>query len=515
MLLGCVLALVASACSGDEPQGAASGTATTEATAVPEPTALPEPTAASDPTTVPEPTQAPESQGSAESFTGVADTISWEKRGLLEFGTLAVPLDHDDPSGPMIDIAISRLVTQSKNRLGTLFLNFGGPSGESGEIFVRAASFFGDIFGDSFDIMVWDPRGIGDTERLACDGAGVDNIFIDIIDPTDGFDSELAAETADFEKLAECAAATGPIVDHLSTVDVAKDLDLLRQAVGDDALNFLGYSYGTQIGWVYATLFPDNVRAMVLDGAVPPGSFSGAGLIDQYIGFERTFDEFADWCEANTACLAHEEGLRERVERVTTELRAAPITLGDGTTMFDADDFLGAVTLSLYSPVAQAVRGLDFGIDEVDRGSARLLASEIRINAESSTPGTYKGVLCADGYDIDSEADSIEQMTNIRNAAPLFGRVNEGIRCDLWPGEIVGLPELDTTGAPLILVVGNTLDPATPYESAIELDGLLDESVLLTYEGAGHTVVGSDRCIDEFAIDYLVNLVGPPIGTVC
>ncbi len=443
-----------------------------------------------------------------------AGAIDWTACGSVECGTFDAPLDHDDPDGETIEIALRRVPSSNPDPVGSLFINFGGPSAESTEIFDFAGQFFASVFGDEFHVVVWDPRGTGATARLACDDRGVDDVGVGIIDTSDGLDDELATEEASFGIIADCASATGPIIDNLSTVDVVKDLDLLRQAVGDEGLNYLGYSYGTQIGWVYATLFPDNVRALILDGAVPPGSLSRQGLIEQYAGFERTFAAFEEECDGSAACSSSDEGLGVRVDRIVNELRVEPIDLGDGS-VFDADDFLEGVLTSLYSDVSFALPALDANIADVDDGDPSGFVSAEESNADTSTPAIYKAVNCADGFDITSEQDSIDYMNDISAAAPRFGQLNEGIRCDLWPGEIVGLPELDSTGAPTILVVGNTLDPATPYESAEELDQLLTDSVLLTYEGTGHTIVAGEPCIDAFAIDYLVNLVPPPPGTTC
>ena len=426
-----------------------------------------------------------------------------------------MPLDHDDPSAGTIDLAVSRFVSNSPNRVGSLFINFGGPSAETNEILSFSGPFFAAIFENRFDIVAWDPRATGETAPLQCESFRDDDIGVGFVDATDGFEVELAEEEASFLRLAACAEASGPIVDHLSTSDVARDLDLLRQAVGDDELSYLGYSYGTQIGWVYASLFGENVRAMILDGAVPPGSFGSAGLVEQYEGFERTFAEFDEVCDTNAAvCAQAAEGLAETVDRLTGELSAEPIDLGGGA-IYTADDFLTGVLLTLYGEAGASIPNLSQNIASVDAGNPAPFIASSQSNDQSTTAGVYKAVNCADGFDVDSVEDSVAHLTEITNAAPRFGQVNEGIRCDLWPGEIKGLPELDTTGAPTLLVVGNTLDPATPYESAIELDQLLDDSVLLTYEGTGHTIVGSDACINAAALDYMVNLTAPPPGTTC
>ncbi len=448
--------------------------------------------------------------GSGDVATG---TIDWSTCGGIECGSLTVPLDHDDPDGPTIELAVTRTPASDPDPLGSIFLNFGGPSAETGEIMAFAGPAFAELLDGRFHVVGWDPRATGDTERLDCEAFADDDIGVGLVQPDDGLDDEIAVEEASFQRLAECASGSGPIVDHLATVDVARDLDLLRAAVGDEGLTYLGYSYGTQIGWVYASLFPENVRALVLDGAVPPGSFSSDGLIEQYAGFERTFGEFVSWCDDQPTCQAADEGLDTKVDRLVAELDAAPLELGDGQT-FGSAELLEAVLTTLYLDI-EGASSLDLWLSEVDEGAASGFVGFLDFNSDSTTPGVYKAVNCADGYDVDSAEDSTAFMTDLLAAAPRFGQVNEGIRCDLWPGEIKGLPDLDTTGASTILVVGNTLDPATPYESAVELDELLADSVLLTYEGTGHTIVGSDACIDGHVRSYVIDLEPPAEGTTC
>ena len=507
-----LLAILATACTSGSPDASgvedpadeapSSTTESTTTTTSPTTTTTPTTTSTTSTTTT---TPAP----------FVVAEINWTPCGNNECGTLTVPLDHDDPQGETIDIAVSRFTSNSPDRIGSLFLNFGGPSAETNEILAFSGAFFSAVFDSRFDIVGWDPRATGETAPLQCESFRDDDIGIGFVDASDGFSTELSEEEASFLRLAECAEASGPIVDHLSTSDVARDLDLLRQAVGDDELSYLGYSYGTQIGWVYASLFPDSVRAMILDGAVPPGSFGSAGLVEQYSGFERTFAEFDAVCDASPQnCQQATEGLAETVDRLTGELVANPLETPGGA-IYTADDFLEGVLLTLYSEAEQEIPDLSSRIASVDAGDPSPFIDSEFFQSQSSTAGVYKAVNCADGFDVDSPEDSEAHLADILAAAPRFGQVNEGIRCDLWPGEIKGLPELDTAGAPTLLVVGNTLDPATPYESAIELDQLLDDSVLLTFDGSGHTIVGSDACINAFALDYMANLVAPPSGTVC
>jgi pimeloyl-ACP methyl ester carboxylesterase len=397
-----------------------------------------------------------------------------------------------------------------------LFLNFGGPGGTSTSIFPGYAGLlsFGG-FDNRFDLVTWDTRGTGGSAPLSCTNADLDAAAdsVGLVDPSDGFDDELGDEREGFAIVVECASASGELLDNIGTVAVARDLELLRQAVGDDGLTYLGYSYGTEIGWVYASLFPDSVRALILDGVVDPVS-QQSGFVDQYEAFERTLDHFDSWCAEVPQCddLLSGERLVDAVDRVAAELAVQPLQLADGST-FDEERFLHGILSTLYLPTEDIGLDLAFWVNQTDFGDGSGLA---RFDVSSSlSPGVYEAVLCADGFRPQTEADAVQLYADFLQAAPRFGQLNEVLLCDMWPGRVDPIPELDTEGAPTILVVGNTFDPATPYEAAERLDAALDDSVLLTYDGAGHAIVGSDACIDGHAIRYLEDLVAPPVNTVC
>ncbi len=445
------------------------------------------------------------------------EAIAWEPCGRVECGTLAVPLDHDEPDGPTIDLAVQRLSAAIPGeRIGSLFLNFGGPGGTSSSIFPGYAGLLAaGGFADRFDLVTWDTRGTVGSAPLACTSADLDAAAdaVGLVDPSDGFDDELGDEREGFEFVIDCASRTPDLLDHIGTVSVAKDLDLLRQAVGDDALNYLGYSYGSEIGWVHATLFPDTIRTMILDGIVDPVS-QRSGFVDQYAAFERTLEFFDEWCADVADCdnLLSGERLLDAVDRVAGELALQPLALADGS-VFDEERFLHGVLSTLYLPPESIGTQLAFWVNRVDFGDGSGLAAFD--DSGSLSPGVYEAVLCADGFRPQTEQDAIQLYADFLEAAPRFGQLNEVLLCDMWPGEVDPIPELNTSGAPTILVVANTLDPATPYEAAQRLDAALDESVLLTFDGAGHAIVGSDACIDGHALTYLEALVPPPSATVC
>lgn len=439
----------------------------------------------------------------------------WEScpAGQGECTTVTVPLDYDDPGGDSIEIAVARApALDSDNRIGPLFLNFGGPGGETTEIFSQAASVFSTVF-PRFDIVAWDPRGIGATERLACDVLGEEFVLIEL-DPSDGFDDEIAVQEAEFAEVAACASASGPIIDHLGTVNVARDLNAVRIALGDEQLNYLGFSYGTQIGWVYATLFGDSVRSMVLDGAVPGGSIDSEDFVTQLAAFQRTFDHFDAACDQALSCVLADEGLAEAVERIAGLLRDEPVSMPDGT-LFGEAEFRAAVLSSLYSPAVDIGPTLAQGIIDAGRGDISTLDRIRNSGGDTSTPGGYQAVICADGGQFPGPEGQAADYASTFAVSETFGLLGEAVRCDLWPGEIERPPAIDTTAAPTILVVGSTLDPATPFEDAVLLDEQLADSVLLTVEASGHTAVVGNECATDYAIEYFNDLTAPEQGAVC
>lgn len=519
-----MIALVAAACSASattvtqtdpvgesaptQPAAEESTPATpTETAADADPTAVPEPPATAVPVP-PTPEPSP-----AVPVAPVDDALVWTPCPGGECTTVTVPLDYDEPTGATIDVAVARRpAANQQERIGPLFVNFGGPGGESTAIFNGAGPTLGSVF-PRFDIVTWDPRGIGQTARLACDALGNEFPTVEL-DPSDGLDDEIAEQEAEFAEVVACAATSGPIVDHLGTVNVARDMEAVRVAIGDEPMNYLGFSYGTQIGWVYATLFGDAVRSMILDGAVPGGAISAADFTTQLAAFQRTFDYFDDICDREPTCLQRDEGLTEAVERIASDLEQDPIVLSDGS-LFGDVEFRQAILFSLYQRADTIGPLLTTWIDDIDNGDANGFLRLLDSGSSNATPGGYQAVLCADGGAFPGPGGQAADYESTLAASETFGILGEIVRCDLWQGEVELPPEIDTAAAATILVIGNTFDPATPYESAVLLDEQLANSVLVTVDAGGHTAVLDDRCSGQIAVTYVNELIPPAEGTVC
>ncbi len=441
--------------------------------------------------------------------------VEWRQCDDAECADLEVPLDFEDPDGRTITIAMTRLIStgSADDRIGSLFVNFGGPGAEGTETIQSYAPFIPRDLRERFDIISWDPRGVEDTAGLGCDDE-IGDEPTELIDPDDGLADDVAAARVVWDRVMTCVA-TSPIVDHLGTVDVASDLDSMRRAVGDDALTYLGFSYGTEIGWVYATFFPDSVRAMVLDGAVPPSEGPEAIELTQLIAIDDAIERWDQGCDQTSSCPLRSEGYEATVLRLMDELEADPIPMGDGTT-FGPND-LGNLVLSMTyldqtdwgPPFVDAVASLDGG----DVGPLTQIAALFEGGFEEAA---FWSVLCADGTEVLPGGDYESVYAAALETSPIVGRLTGNqVFCDTYPGQIVGLPTIDTAGTPPLLVIGNTGDNATPYADAVRLDALLADSVLLTYDGSGHTITFSDECIDAIVIDYFVDLVTPAVGSRC
>jgi pimeloyl-ACP methyl ester carboxylesterase len=454
---------------------------------------------------------------------------------------LTVPLDYDDPDGPTVDIAVSRLPARTGAELGSLIINPGGPGG-SGVDFVAFASpyIYADDIRDQFDVVGFDPRGIGRSDVLQC-FRRPDGIFSVLLPfPYPESRREIRSWRSSDQALADaCDSRGGALLDHMSTANVARDMDLLREAVGDEQLTFQGFSYGTYLGVTYANLFPDRVRAMVVDGVLDPVAWSGLGrlgrqTLDQRLGSgdaaNETLDQFFALC-ADAG--ARRCGLAPRPERRWNRLLAAaasdPITYvletPDGEIEVTETDrtivagALGAMYNSgVWSGFADYLAFLEeqAGIGRRDAGGDDVRRAPYPERPEYPGIEGFPAVVCSEGNHPDNFRTWVRY--NSRAEAP-FGPVwGWGTSvCASWPAQdedrYTG-PYTAATSTP-ILVASTTFDPATPYSGALAVRDLAPGSVLVTVEGWGHTMFGLSRCGDRIVTDYLVSQTVPAGDQTC
>ncbi|KAA0234425.1 MAG: alpha/beta hydrolase [Actinobacteria bacterium] len=438
----------------------------------------------------------------------VPPTLNWAGCGAgSECASLTVPLDWDEPSGPTIDLALARRPATG-DPIGPLLVNPGGPGGE-GVAFVRDG-YFNPAIESSFDIVGWDPRGVGESTALAC-GEQVTTFQALDSDPDDEGEQQSLDEAAK-AVAEECEESDTDLLPHLGTDDVARDMEAIRLALGADALNYLGFSYGTSIGLQYAEFFPSSIRAMVLDGVVDPALDLEGWLAQQTEAMDAALARAFERCESDSTCpLDDAAGAFDEVaEMVETE----PLPAG-GRSLGPAEFAIAAISAT-YDPAMWP--DLIEGLAEALEGDGSRLMELADTYYSFGAYTSYAAVVCVDSphpvgaQEYQEFADRLAEIS-ARVGAPT---ANELLPCAFWPVEPTGTPgEVVAEGSPPILVLGNTGDAATPYENSVNVAETLSEGFLVTYEGEGHTSYGKSTCVDEVVDDYLVTLALPPEDPDC
>ncbi|WP_062518387.1 alpha/beta hydrolase [Demequina gelatinilytica] len=457
---------------------------------------------------------------------------SWSRCGELECATIQVPVDWSDPDGATTDLVINRhAATDAAGRLGSLLINPGGPGGSGLDLTESFVAMAGDDVLASYDIIGFDPRGVGESSPLACgDSEEIDDYYLtdQILDTEQAIEEARAATTAFAER---CRELSGPLLENVDTSSAARDMDVIRAVVGDEQLHYLGYSYGTQLGATYAELFPDNVGRMVLDGAVDftlPVEEQAKG---QAAGFEGALMNFIDWCLAEQeGCPldADREAARQQVQDIALQARDEGYPTPDGDVV-NGNLMVYGMVVTMYDEASWVY--LEAGLSEVlERGTADIFNQLAGFYLDkdpttgeylSNSQWAFTGIGCLDGgvtepYTVDSLGAFVG---SIEEASPTFGWwFGSSLGCDGWPWtakEPVTALEAADDAAP-ILVIGTTHDPATPYAWAESLSEQLASSTLLTYEGEGHTAYGrSNQCILDAVDGYLVGGEMPVSGLRC
>ncbi|HEV7961039.1 MAG TPA: alpha/beta hydrolase [Actinoplanes sp.] len=445
-----------------------------------------------------------------------------------ECASVAVPRNWDAPvSGQTYEVAMIRIRSASqKNRIGSLLINPGGPGGSGIDTAVYLS--FGEALGglptavtDQFDIVGFDPRGVGRSDPIKCiSNADQDATFAAAPDPTS--DAEFNQIVALNKKIAEnCGKKYGDQLPLFSTKQAAKDMDAIRAAVGDPKMTYLGFSYGTLLGATYAQLFPKNIRALVLDGAVDPTQDFVASSEEQAKGFERAFTNFTNWCKtAGTKCPISADP-RGAVTDALAKAKVSPVKGDDGRSATPGWVFV-AVISSLYTE--SGWQSLAKAVDTLQAGDATGVFQLADQYADRKSDGSYSNLFdanlavnCADAASVPSVQQVRQLQSQWRTKYPLFGGpLAVGMMsCTFWSGKHDPYPAAAAVGAPPIVVVGTTGDPATPYENTAQLAKMLGVGHVLTWEGEGHTAYPSTSCIVNAVDSYLIDLKVPQEGLRC
>lgn len=482
------LALVSTACASEALDPRASGSTTTS-------------TSADDSTTT-----------TRETFT--PDPIDWDDCGGVDCATLEVPLDYADPNGERIEIYAARSPATG-DRKGALFVNPGGPGASAADLAEVLSLILPREITEHFDIVGVDPRGVGGSTPIDC---GVDAKELYTADPTMEDDADKAALLEVSQRYVDdCATKYPELLPHVSTREVAQDMDSVRAAMGEDQLSFLGFSYGTAIGQVYADLFPQRVRSMVLDGLVELGR-SGLELADeQAAGFEMALSRFVADCDGDDSCAVSGQAL-EAVEEVLAAVEEPGGIVAPGA---DRPAGPGEASLGIgYALYSEAQWGrLGDALADARDGDGSALVDLADAYLDLAGFEVYFAVNCMDmAWPRDDVDAFFEAGKAAAERSPHFGEalVTDYIRCVNWPVAPTPLEPTSAPGTPPILVISTTGDPATPYEAGVAVADRLENGVLVTNQGEGHTVIADGKaCIDDLVVAYLVDDVIPEDGTTC
>lgn len=442
----------------------------------------------------------------------------------MRCGTLTVPLDHAAPGKGTVDIALARMAaTGPGKRLGSLVLNYGGPGSPGVAGLAADPDAFADL-GERYDLVAFDPRGVGHSQPVSCAGSRQPAVAEEAADA--------AALLAALRSVARrCELASGPVLPYVGTVHVARDMDLIRRALGDDKLHYLGFSYGSRLGAVYAAQFPGTTGRMVLDGVDTLTEPLAEQALVSARGRQRALERFLSWCAHQERCVfgTNTRTARQKAEALVARLDAQPLTGHDGSYV-TGQDLVTTIGDALYSPLtwpaladalATAERGgdpaalLQLGGPAVPSGDAPEGGGGPGTVPADNADAALTAVSCADDPDRSDEtagAAAVEKELaalegEFLEASKIFGpaQLMTVLSCYGRPAGTDAIRRIDRPGAPRMLLVGTRGDPATPYEWTEETAKRLGSAVVLDYKGEGHTGYGSSPCVREYVDRFLLS----------
>ncbi|GGW88118.1 alpha/beta hydrolase [Streptomyces lomondensis] len=434
--------------------------------------------------------------------------------------TLKVPLDWSEPDGETIGLGLIRAKARGDDRVGSLLFNFGGP-GASGLSMMPSYAPTVSQLRERYDLVSWDPRGVGASEGVRCRGDKEIQAAesVDVTPDTPAEEQAYFADAADFAQ--GCRKDAGKLLAHVSTADSARDMDRIREALGDDRMNYFGISYGTELGGTYAHLFPKKVGRMTLDAVVDPGADTVGHAQNQARGFQRALNGYLESTGQDPG-----QGSR-KIADLLRRIDARPLPTATPGRKLTQTLAVTGIVLPLYSKDSWPT--LTSALDAAERGDgSELLALADGYNERDpsgrygTTTHSQRVISCLDDRQRPTVARTKQLLPQFEKISPVFGRFlgwDMAGWCHDWP--VPGqhdTPEVSAPGAAPILVVGNTGDPATPYEGARRMADELGKGVgvMLTWRGEGHGAYGSGSdCVDSTVNAYLLDGSVPEDGKVC
>lgn len=437
--------------------------------------------------------------------------IAWQScGGGFDCATVAVPVDYVQPANGTLDLAvIRRPAGDPSQRIGTLIMNPGGP-GASGVRRVRRGFTVSPEVAARFDIVGFDPRGIGGSTPVGC-GSTVDAFRASDLAP-DTPEETLVMVAAARAVADECAATEGPRLGHFGTREVVHDLEVIRRAIGESQVSYVGLSYGTLIGLLWAEAYPGSVRAMVLDGVVDPGAEGDVTGERQVQEVDRTFDDIDAACAEDPSCpLLGAGGVLVAYDELARRLDAGEVSgRAVGPTQLAYAAFSATYGSErwplLWDALASGLEGDLRGVADMAGWFTSLV-----------TYAPFALISCLDAPHPIGPAAWEASADRAAVVSPRFGRIvaNELLPCSFWPASTHRPHVVKVDGTPPILVIGSTGDAATPFAQAERVASDLDRGALLTVELAGHIALGDSPCATDVATRYLVDLAAPAPGARC
>jgi pimeloyl-ACP methyl ester carboxylesterase len=440
----------------------------------------------------------------------------------VECGNIEVPFDYADPEqGSFVLYVKKHNAASPADRIGSMMVNPGGPGFGGSSLADDARYYFSQDLIDRFDIIAWDPRGTGEsTPAVNC---------VDTFDEYFGLDSP--PETPE-EKQAlidasqafndKCAENSGTILPYISTQASAQDINSLRLALGEEKVSFFGFSYGSELGTTWATMFPETVRAIVVDGAVDPNASSTEEGMNQAKGFEGQLATFLKQCSEKTTCAFHNGGKAEAAfDKLVLDIDTTPLEVSKDRTPVTQGVLFTAVAQAMYSDYYWPQ--LSEALSEAQNGDGKGILQLYDDYYQRKDDGTYGNELeaflaisCLDDPGATSTEEVDSHIEDFIAAAPrLGGNFAYGYSCALWPVKQAAKVNITGKGAGPIVVVGTTGDPATPLDSTRKMAQGLEQGILIVVDANQHTGYGANSCVVKAVDDYLIKLTVPANETTC
>jgi pimeloyl-ACP methyl ester carboxylesterase len=470
---------------------------------------------------------ATDAEHSDASFDPADDPFGWTPfgdTGRVEIGTFTAPVDYADPSKGKFQLNIARHLAKPSERIGSLLVNPGGPGFGGTDFAIFAEQNFGTKLLDRFDIVAWDPRGTGESEPSIDCIDDYDHFYATgDITPDDSAERQQLIDLAE-EFATDCIEKNAGFYQYVGTNNSARDIDAIRAALGEATISYLGFSYGSELGATWATMFPSTVRAAVFDGAVDPTADATDSGLQQLKGFEDSLTAFLATCSADGKCPFNNNGDAEGAfDRLMKSIDESPIPSSDDRAAVSLGVMLSAVGEAMYSQsswpqlalaLANAQKGDGAGLLELyDQYYVRLDDGTYENSLEA-----FQVISCMDTTERPSVEQDDAEAPEAQAVAPRFGvRTVGDYTCTFFPPSIDPRVEITGNGAGPIVVVGTTGDPATPLEGSRKMAAALEEGRLVVVVGNRHTGYGVNDCSSAAVETYLVDPVGhvPAEGLRC